>query len=536
MRSLRPILVVMTFTVLSVAHPAVAQHFCDDPPALTLLTGESVLASGLNTEGHPIGYSWYVTPPGAPVPTEPTARQSSTTITPGLPGLWSIALVADYNHQTVGGGLWSSETCLTIEATSVVSSIALADTQIATDESLVMDGHDSRWAAGVTPMVEWQVDGLPFGTCNGGPPPPNPGDLNCTIPANWLSTGWHTAGLRLTDPSSGQVSLSTADFEVIEIIPLSVDFGWSPSEPDPGAVVTYTAAVTPVTSEQDFTRVIWDMGDGYIETYTSCPPPYFNTCLQYPYIYADDGWYDVSVTVETADETASQGYRVKIGDPIDPPIASFNVDPASPSIMNSTTLAFDGDCDGTCNWSWDFGDDSQSAEPNPTHTWLIPGTYAVTLSVSNESGNDLTSIPVDVGNCWIPSEPTQEGACFGGPATITASPGAGWLWNTGATTQAIAALFGGAHWVNTNDGAGCWGHSPKMVVLDNCGDPDGDTNLDGVTDAADLAALIPELTDSDGDAVSDAGGGDLTAPGGDVTGDWYLRTEDLLTVLLEVFD
>ena len=30
-----------------------------------------------------------------------------------------------------------------------------------------------------------------------------------------------------------------------------------------------------------------------------------------------------------------------------------------------------------------------------------------------------------------------------------------------------------------------------------------------------------------------AGGGDLTAPGGDATGDFRLRTDDLLTVLVE---
>ena len=141
-----------------------------------------------------------------------------------------------------------------------------------------------------------------------------------------------------------------------------------------------------------------------------------------------------------------------------------------------------------------------------------------------------------MGSCWLPSEPLQVGACYGGPVSLTAAAGAAWIWNTGATVQTIAATVAGPHWVNIDDGAGCWGHAPKTVALDNCGDPDGDTNLDGDRDAADLSALVPEFTDGDGDAVANAGGGDLTAPGGDVTGDWNLRIDDLLTVLVELFE
>ena len=536
MLTLRPTLLAPILGILSAAAPVVAQHVCDDPPSLTVLTGENVAASGLASEGHPSSYAWYVTPPGESATDKPTSRDASIIVVPDVPGLWSIDLVADYLHEAVGGGLWSSETCLTLRATSVVASIALAGAQIPTDEALEIDGHGSRWAVGVTPLVEWQVDGQPLGSCNGGPPPSTPGDLDCTIPPNWLAPGWHTAGLLLTDPSSGETSLSTADFEVIEIIPLSVDFDWSPAEPEPNSVTLFTAAVTPYTAEADFTRVIWDMGDGFIDTYTSCPPPYFSTCLQYPYVYADDGWYDVSVTVETADETASQTYRVRIGDPVDPPIAGFSLNPASPMIMSATNFTFEGSCNGNCQWSWDFGDGGTSSAENPSHTWTIPATLTVALSVANEGGTDAASTPVDVGSCWLPSEPLQVGACYGGPVSLTAAAGAAWIWNTGATVQTIAATVGGPHWVNIDDGAGCWGHAPKTVALDNCGDPDGDANLDGNRDAGDLSALVPELTDGDGDAVVNAGGGDLTAPGGDVTGDWNLRIDDLLTVLVELFE
>lgn len=513
-----------------------AQVSCDDPPALTVLTGDDVTVSGLASEGHPVAYSWYITAPGSAVPSKPSSTDPVHTFFPDLPGLWSVGLVADYEHSATGGGLWSSEDCITVAAASVVASIGLSSLQIATDEGLDLDGFESQWAAGVIPHVEWQIDGQAFGACNGGPPPASPNELSCAVPGNWLAPGWHTAGLELTDPASGDTSLANGDFEVIEIIPLSVDFGWSPNEPDPNILVLFTAAVTPVTNEQDFTRVVWDMGDGFVQTYTSCPPPYFSTCLQYPYSFDDDGWYEVSVTVETAEETASQTYSVKIGDPIDPPVAAIQSNPLSPQIHEVTNLAFDGSCTGQCEWAWDFGDGTQSTLENPTHTWYVPDSYPVSLTVSNESGSDQTTLSLDVGSCWSPATSAQQGSCYGGPVTLTAAAGAAWLWSTGETGPVISATFAGAYWVDIDDGSGCWGYSPATVVLDNCGDPGGDTNLDGAVDAADLAALVPELTDGDGDTVLGAGGGDLTAPGGDVTGDWRLRADDLLTVLLELFD
>jgi len=528
-------LTLLTTLILTATGGSVsAQVFCDGPAALTVLTGEPISVSGFNSEGHPSAYSWYITPPAASVPQQPTSTTPLHTFSPDNPGLWSVGLTTNYLHSAPLGGLWSSEDCITIEAASVVASIGLASHQVATDEDLQTEGFGSQWASGVTPVVEWRVDGQALGSCNGGPPPSNPGDLTCTIPGNWLSPGWHTAGLLLTDPSSGQNSLSTGDFEVIEIVPLSVDFSWIPLEPDPGQLVHYVASVTPTTNEEEFTRVTWDLGDGTVWVYDSCPPVW-GSCLEWPHTYATEGWFDTSVTVETIDETTSKSYLVKIGDPIAPPVASFTPTPRAPVIRQSTNLVFDGSCDGSCGWSWDFGDGGQSTTENPSHTWEVPSTYMVSLTVTNQSGSDLVSIPVDVISCWQPAATIQAGACYGGPVHLTAAPGSAWLWSTGATSRTVATPIAGAYWVNINDGAGCWGHSPTTVVLSNCGDENGDANLDATTDAADLSALVPELTDGDGDSVVGAGGGDLTAPGGDVTGDDRLRNDDLLTILVELF-
>lgn len=512
-----------------------AQVWCDDPPSLVVLTDESVAVSGLESEGHPSGYSWFVTPPDAPVPGEPSSRQPTHAFTPTVPGLWSVGLEVDYAHQAIGGGLWSAQACITVEAASVVADLGLSATQVATDENLVLSGSSSRWAASVVPDVEWQVDGIPFAPCNSPAPPASPAELACTVPAGWLAPGWHSAGLLLTDPASGQSSLASEDFEVIELVPLGVDFAWSPVHPDPGQLTRFVAGVVPNIPEEDLTLVVWDMGDGSVTTYSSCPP-YWGSCLEMPYTYADDGWYDVTLTVETAEESASRGHQVEVGDPIHPPVASFTVSPSSPSLLESASLTFTGSCEGACTFAWDFGDGAHSSLAAPTHAWAVPATFTVTLTATNDGGSDHTELDVPVSNCWTPPPPTQAGTCYGGPVVLTAAAGTAWSWSTGATTQAIQVGSAGGFWVNVRSGASCWGHAAATVVLANCGDPGGDANLDGSVDAADPGALVVELTDGDGDAVVGAGGGDLTAPGGDVTRDGRLRLDDLLTVLQRIYE
>ena len=38
-------------------------------------------------------------------------------------------------------------------------------------------------------------------------------------------------------------------------------------------------------------------------------------------------------------------------------------------------------------WSWDFGDGATSSEQHPSHSYAAPGTYSVTLSVTDDAGN-----------------------------------------------------------------------------------------------------------------------------------------------------
>jgi PKD repeat protein len=49
------------------------------------------------------------------------------------------------------------------------------------------------------------------------------------------------------------------------------------------------------------------------------------------------------------------------------------------------------------NWHWNFGDSSSvSGVQHPTHVYAAAGTYTVTLTVSNASGQNQTTKAVTV--------------------------------------------------------------------------------------------------------------------------------------------
>ena len=59
--------------------------------------------------------------------------------------------------------------------------------------------------------------------------------------------------------------------------------------------------------------------------------------------------------------------------------------------MGDTLVQFEELSEGATTYAWDFGDGTQSSNPNPFHTYSAGGEYEVTLVASNECGVDTTS-------------------------------------------------------------------------------------------------------------------------------------------------
>jgi PKD repeat protein len=59
--------------------------------------------------------------------------------------------------------------------------------------------------------------------------------------------------------------------------------------------------------------------------------------------------------------------------------------------VDGLTVTFENASEEATSYSWDFGDGASSTETNPTHTYAEEGSFTVTLTATNEDGEDTRS-------------------------------------------------------------------------------------------------------------------------------------------------
>jgi PKD repeat protein len=158
-------------------------------------------------------------------------------------------------------------------------------------------------------------------------------------------------------------------------------FDSAPPAPATSFSCTPTQGLSPLTvnckdsSSNSPTGWSWDFGDGSKST------------DQNPtHLYTQSGIYTVGLTASNdgGSSTATVPNYINAVDPSR--AANFYGTPRS-GVAPLDVQFNDSSLGSPVSWNWDFGDQSESIEQNPKHTYITTGNYSVTLAIMLPGGN-----------------------------------------------------------------------------------------------------------------------------------------------------
>src|SRR5436309_2750679 len=199
----------------------------------------------------------------------------------------------------------------------------------------------------------------------------------------YSSAGTFNVILTVKDSSSPQQTATSQQSVSVSSPPpsLTASFVYSPSTPQVGQQVTFTASVSGGTAPYTDS---WSFGDGS----TGTGPSVTHT-------YSSAGSFTVTLTVKDSgvpQQTVTSQKTVTVTNPPPPLSASFTYSPSSPQV--GQTVSFTGSASGGTSpysYSWSFGDGSTGTGSSVTHTYASTGTFNVVLTVKDSSSPQQTA-------------------------------------------------------------------------------------------------------------------------------------------------
>ncbi len=182
----------------------------------------------------------------------------------------------------------------------------------------------------------------------------------------------------VVEDNSGNRDSTSETITVTEGDAPTASFVYSPTNPAVNEVVYFNASES---SDKDGTIVgyNWDLGDGSGAS-----------GINITHTYTRAGTYTVLlVVIDDSGDTGSASKTVSVGEN-ESPTAAFDYSPINPKVDEDIyfNASDSSDPDGTIEtYEWDFGDNTTDTGETVTHRYSSSGTYAVQLTVTDDSGN-----------------------------------------------------------------------------------------------------------------------------------------------------
>lgn len=239
--------------------------------------------------------------------------------------------------------------------------------------------------------------------------------LTSAAGSNYLwSNGATTQSITVTQPGTYNVTVSSnCCFAATDSIVVT---GAAPtvaaySQTSSGLSFNFTDAST-----NSPTSWLWDFGDGNTST------------LQNPsHTYAAPGSYLVCLTVTNSCGSDSSCSTVTIGCPAPTADYTNSSGALAVSFTDQSIIA------APAIYDWTFGDGGTSTQQNPTHTYSMPGTYTVCLTVTDQCGTNTFCSNVTV-TCPAPVSvwgTTSSGNGVVSFADLSTGNPTAWAWDFG---------------------------------------------------------------------------------------------------------
>ncbi len=403
-----------------------------DNPSVTILGGgDACPGEGVALSTSPAGfnsYSWTATGGSFDDPSS-----ANPTYTMMMPGIYTITVeVSDANGCTA-----TAITEVTINDNPSIS-INPADAGVCMGESLSM----STTASGMGLSYSWTATGGSFD---------DPSSANPTY--TMMMPGTYTITVEVTYPNGCSSTASTT---------VTIN-------PNPDVSIIPSGDQT-VCSGEALQLTAMATGTGLSYNWTATGGSFSDPTIANPtYMMMMPGTYTITVEVTDGNgctDSASLQVTVSAG-------PTVSIDPQTASSCGPASIAFTANAGGTglsYLWTATGGSFDDPTSATPTYMMMMPGTYTITVEVTDANGctatdnaevtvfPEITSCSAEVTSSYFEgvdismlggSDGSASASVMGGTAPYT------YLWSDGQMTQEATGLSAGTYTVTITDAGGC---------------------------------------------------------------------------------